>query len=226
MKGKEKCELLKSIRREIAEKNGIKLEIPECTHKGDCLGSCPRCEAEVKYLEMQLEARKKRGFKPVLAGISAGLITLTASSCIYPGEEQLLGDIPAPETSDTTTPEDTELHITEGSLTYSGTENIPGEVTDETIVDVLEGDIITFDPDELVLDGDIAFPLHEELELQGVMALPEELPTAGDLRLPIETAEDSPIEWDDSTTAVDKSIPETVGDNETSTDYSADTVEE
>lgn len=175
MKGKEKCELLKSIRRDIAEKNGIKLEIPECTHKGDCLGSCPRCEAEVKYLERQLDARKKRGIKPVLAGVSAGIIAVTASSCIPQPEENLQGDMQV-YTDPGTTSLDTEIHITEGSLiapkdtdsiqaegsvNAHDTDSFPGEVTEE------------LDTEVYVLDGDIAFVPEDEYGLAGIMALPD-----------------------------------------------------
>lgn len=81
MKGKDKCKILKQIRSDIAKANDIPLEIPECTHKGDCKGTCPRCEAEVKYLERQLADRRKRGFKIAVAGISAGLVALNAASC-------------------------------------------------------------------------------------------------------------------------------------------------
>lgn len=81
MNGKQKCEILKSIRRDIAKKNDIALEIPPCTHTGDCPGSCPRCESEVRYLERALDERKKRGLKVALAGISAGLVAVSATAC-------------------------------------------------------------------------------------------------------------------------------------------------
>ena len=54
MNGKATCAILKQIRREIAEKNDIALVIAECSHKGDCPGTCPRCEAEVRILERAL----------------------------------------------------------------------------------------------------------------------------------------------------------------------------
>ena len=57
--GKEKCKMLKEIRKEIAKENDIEMVIEECTHQGRCKGTCPKCEAEVAYLEEQLEKRKR-----------------------------------------------------------------------------------------------------------------------------------------------------------------------
>ena len=54
MRGKEKCKALKEIRRQIAEKNDIEFVVSECKHQGDCKGTCPKCEAEVRYLEREL----------------------------------------------------------------------------------------------------------------------------------------------------------------------------
>lgn len=50
MKGKDKCEILKKIRSEFAQKNGIDYSPSECNHDGDCNGVCPRCEEEAKML--------------------------------------------------------------------------------------------------------------------------------------------------------------------------------
>ena len=73
MKGKEKCKALKEIRQKIAEQNDIAFAVSECTHQGDCRGTCPKCEAELRYLERQLEIRKNLGKAVVVAGISAGM---------------------------------------------------------------------------------------------------------------------------------------------------------
>ncbi len=81
MNGKQKCNTLKQIRRDIAKANGITLDIPECTHKGDCPGTCPRCESEVRYLEREINERRRRGVKVALAGVSAGVIALNATAC-------------------------------------------------------------------------------------------------------------------------------------------------
>lgn len=168
MNGKEKCKLLKSIRRDIASKNGIPLNIPECSHKGDCLGSCPRCEAEVKYLERQLEIRQKRGIKPIIAGISAGLITVTAASCDFPNITTVEGDM-MPETDGSSV----ETNI---SGTLEGEYELDGD-----IAFIPDGESIGYD--DLVLQGDIAYPIDSddeedtedtEIELAGMLLAPED----------------------------------------------------
>ena len=77
-KGKRTCEVLKAVRLEIAKANDIKYEPRECHHEGPCAGTCPACEAEVKYLEQQLQMRRVLGRAVVLTGIAAGLTSLTA----------------------------------------------------------------------------------------------------------------------------------------------------
>ena len=72
-KGKSTCKLLKSIRQQIADANGISYRPKECHHKGDCAGTCPACEAEIRYLERELKARKGNGFGMKVAGIAAGI---------------------------------------------------------------------------------------------------------------------------------------------------------
>lgn len=53
VRGKQTCKILKEIRRQIAEANDIEFITSECQYQGDCLGTCPKCEAEVRYLEQQ-----------------------------------------------------------------------------------------------------------------------------------------------------------------------------
>ena len=72
-KGKSTCKLLKSIRQQIADANGISYQSKECHHKGDCAGTCPACEEEIRYLEWELKARKGNGFGMKVAGIAAGI---------------------------------------------------------------------------------------------------------------------------------------------------------
>ena len=69
---------MKDIRRQIAEANDIEFVTSECRYKGDCLGTCPKCEAEVRYLEQQLRSRQLAGKLVNLAGISAGAIAMLA----------------------------------------------------------------------------------------------------------------------------------------------------
>ena len=71
--GKEVCLILKGIRQKIADANGISYQPKECQHKGDCTGTCPACEEEIRYLERELKARKGNGFGMKVAGIAAGI---------------------------------------------------------------------------------------------------------------------------------------------------------
>ena len=71
--GKSICNQLKAVRRSIAEENDIPLEIEECSYKGECRGTCPRCEAEVRYLENALTERMRLGKVATVAGLALGL---------------------------------------------------------------------------------------------------------------------------------------------------------
>lgn len=72
-RGKKICRILKDIRKQIAAENEIEFVTSECRHKGDCAGTCPKCEAEVQYLESQLARRRSAGRTVRLTGISMGI---------------------------------------------------------------------------------------------------------------------------------------------------------
>ena len=72
-KGRSTCKLLKDIRQQIADANGISYQPKECHYEGDCAGTCPACEEEIRYLERELKARKGNGFGMKVAGIAAGI---------------------------------------------------------------------------------------------------------------------------------------------------------
>ncbi len=69
MKGRDKCELLNEIRQKIADENNIEFTIYDCTFEGDCTGTCPKCESELKYLESELEKKQNAGEKINLKNI-------------------------------------------------------------------------------------------------------------------------------------------------------------
>jgi pyruvate formate lyase activating enzyme len=60
--GKSRCEVLKQLRREIADNLHLDLKQPECLHEGDCSGTCPLCEAELLRLSESVRASKVRQF--------------------------------------------------------------------------------------------------------------------------------------------------------------------
>ena len=75
-KGKSTCKVLKDIRQKIANENGISYAPKECHYKGECKGTCPACEAEVRYLEEELKRKRRNGFAIKLGGIAAGLCAM------------------------------------------------------------------------------------------------------------------------------------------------------
>ncbi len=109
--GKEKCRILKEIRAAIAEANDIEWVVSECTHKGDCRGTCPRCEAEVRALEDALVHRRAIGKRVAVVGISAG-IALSVTGCedlfAIGGKERIDGEYPAYEETEAPTERDAE----------------------------------------------------------------------------------------------------------------------
>ena len=102
-RGKEICRILKEIRRQIAKANDIEFVTAECKHKGDCAGTCPKCESEVVYLEEQLARRRRLGLTTRVAGLALGLAAIAPATLVTsctkgdiekPDEEQLQGDVP------------------------------------------------------------------------------------------------------------------------------------
>lgn len=101
MKGREKCKILKQLRKKIADENGIAYEVENCKYKGDCTGTCPKCEADLKKLTSDIiEKRLRQG----LTGLGVGSIALSLAGCTevdlhkYPvipdtTESVLMGDI-------------------------------------------------------------------------------------------------------------------------------------
>lgn len=67
--GKRICQALKELRKRIADANEIPFEIEECTHKGDCPGTCPKCEAELHHLMESMKQRGLEGMPVVIEGL-------------------------------------------------------------------------------------------------------------------------------------------------------------
>jgi len=81
MNGKDKCRILKDIRKQIALQNDIEWVVSECSHKGECRGTCPKCESEVRKLEKELQLRRRLGKAVAITGVSAACMAgLTACS--------------------------------------------------------------------------------------------------------------------------------------------------
>lgn len=74
MTGKEKCKLLKQIRKEIAETNGIVYLTSECNIDGECDGTCPKCDAEIRYLDSEIQRLAQEGKAISLSGLKLSII--------------------------------------------------------------------------------------------------------------------------------------------------------
>lgn len=150
MKGKERCKILKEIRAKIAEENGIEFAVSECSHKGDCLGTCPKCEAEVRYLERELERKRRLGKSIAVAGIAAG-ITLTSVGCSYIeeklGGETIQGDMQVEEQVEL----DGLIPAPENDACVVET---VGELAEEEKIEEIQGDIA---PEEILMGEPVAY---------------------------------------------------------------------
>ena len=77
-RGKKTCEVLKSVRKQIAEANGIPYTPAECSFEGECAGTCPNCERERQYIEAQLCKKQKAGNALKIIGVAAGATAMVA----------------------------------------------------------------------------------------------------------------------------------------------------
>ena len=154
MNGKSKCKILKEIRREIARQNDIAYVTSECRFQGDCTGTCPKCEAELRYLEMELQKRQRAGKAVAVAGIAAALMVGSAGCAWMPPEEDVAaGDVPYAEQTECTVPETdpTELIIMG---------DFPAETQEAPEADLPMGDVPLEDPTEEMweeLAGDVPY---------------------------------------------------------------------
>lgn len=105
--GKRVCASLKQVRKQIADANDIPYEVTECKHQGDCRGTCPKCEAELRYIENQLSLRRAAGMAVTVVGLSLGVAS-TFSACTAPQSPKEV-DAPAPEQP--SNPDDVEMMI-------------------------------------------------------------------------------------------------------------------
>ena len=199
MNGKEKCRALKEIRRQIAEKNDIPYAVSQCTHQGNCKGTCPKCEAELRYLERELALRKSLGKAVAVAGISLAAMSGLAA-CGSPGasapettsgpvsSQTLPETLPAagsgtlPAGGSETLPADGSETLSAGgseTLPAGGSETLPAgepapqdEYMGELPEDLVMGEIL---PASYTIEGDIS--LQEEPDISGGDADSREVPS-------------------------------------------------
>lgn len=95
-KGRTICKVLKDVRQKIANENGISYHPEECHHKGECKGTCPGCEKEIRYLEEQLKNKQHSGLGFKVAGIAAGVcVTVLPMAAMVQTESNTSSDLQA-----------------------------------------------------------------------------------------------------------------------------------
>lgn len=111
-KGKDLCDALKAVRKAVADANGIEYVPGKCTNDDECCGTCPACEAEVRYIERELRFRRLAGKAVTVAGIAIGAASFAAcstdkltddglnnSSVQVPNQNKLFGAMPETQPS-------------------------------------------------------------------------------------------------------------------------------
>lgn len=149
--GKNKCDYLKKIRENIAKHYGIPFQTKECGFEGECKGTCPKCEQEVRYLEMEL---LKKGVLKKSLTLACALPMM--ASAVGSAEAPLKGMMaPAVEATDFAPLEKKVVrqNFSPASLQHQGEE---GEIPPPPppIFDPLP----LIPDDDIEIDGDIALP--------------------------------------------------------------------
>lgn len=172
-KGKRKCEILKTIRCQVAKKNGIPYTYTECTYQGECRGTCPKCEEELRYLNRELEKIKQSGKQVAVAGVATAVIATTTVGC----SSDFLTDLGLKNQTTMGVPAYTQQEELDGDVAYVPPETEQYEV-EGSIVYVPPGEEETEPPVETELMGDM-LPPEEEIEPPLPGEVPDEYVTAG-----------------------------------------------
>ena len=154
MKGKNKCKILKQIRQKIADENDIPLVTQECSYQGECSGTCPKCEQELRYLEQQLAHRQALGKRVTVAALAAGLLaSLTGCPAPQTPETSSEGTALVTENTQQTTMDFQTVGIV--PMTEEATE-LDGELPSST-----EAELPTEPEEPFVLAGDVVYVPEE-----------------------------------------------------------------
>lgn len=167
MLGKQKCKILKEIRQRIAEENDIPYVTHECRFQGECSGTCPRCESELRYLEQQLSLRASMGKRVAVTALCAGM-ALSSAGCGSALKtpkltEELGGAVPYEE--EIRKPSAPDIEVLEGEVAwpesdgtdFSGSDAMPDETEDFNGKNALPAEDPEPEPVEIELMGDVAY---------------------------------------------------------------------
>lgn len=194
MRGKNKCKILKEIRQKIADENDIPFVTQECTFQGECKGTCPKCEAELRYLEDQLAKRQRLGKTVTVAALAASLMAnLTAcpsnEKVDQKASDKLDGTFFAQATEANSDEFDGAPLPESFDSMIAGAAPIEGEPTETQWYEEAKGLIPTNDPHETeeIIYGDIDFSEAEETDLEATAGIIIDESQIGDyFELPID----------------------------------------
>lgn len=191
MTGKQKCHILRQIRRDIAAANQLDYHERDCTHEGPCRGTCPYCEAELRKLEKELTGLRSLGRRVAVMGLSMGLLTTNLTSCDSPfGSTTLQGDMTAFESSG----QQVEVADTiEGEFIAAQTTTEPPETEamEAAPIGTLMGDVPVYPPEEDTTGTTTTEPMTTEL--MGTFAVPVTQPIAAGVDLPDPDTVNEPV---------------------------------
>lgn len=153
-KNKAKCDVLKKVRKQLADKLGINLHQQECTYQKTCTGTCPKCKQEEEILNREMS--KKMGALTLSAMMGLSMVGCTPKI----PSDNIYGDIEMVNPSQDNSSSNTDV-------------TPPSEQPSEDIPEV---------PSEYVLEGDIAIAPDEtepsfnpDDTLAGLIALPSDM---------------------------------------------------
>ena len=95
--GKKKCRVLRKVRQQIADANGISYNPHKCTHRGDCQGTCPACEQEMRQIEGEIRKRRISGHTAMVVGTAIGISALATGTSSCHSSGHIVGKVPAVE---------------------------------------------------------------------------------------------------------------------------------
>ena len=144
-RGRNICNTLKAIRKQIADANGIDYSPEECHFGGECMGTCSKCEQDVSYLERELRLRQMAGKAVKIAGIAAGLVVIAACSDGKPqrtvdktAADNTNVEVQAPPDTSELTGDIRLLHSDKKKLTSEEESLVDGEISNNSPVDIIK----------------------------------------------------------------------------------------
>ena len=165
--GRHTCNTLKAIRKQIAEANEIEYEPVECTHEGDCAGTCPACEAEVRYLEGELSKRSHLGKKVAVVGLAAGMASLASCGIVRVFQPPLAGIPVMPNDPSVMANDSTQEQLT-GKQLVTTVDSIQPVKANETVLDGVVEETAHFRGGEAALQeylkANIRYPDGEDVQ--------------------------------------------------------------